>query len=73
MEGYAGAYVLRTDRPDESEFATLTLWESWDAVHAFGGGGDDWDVAVVPPAARKLLKRIDERSAHYEILATPGS
>jgi hypothetical protein len=70
IAGYGGAYLLRTDRDGESEFATLTLWDSWESVRAFGG--DDWEAAVVPPAARALLERFDERSAHYEIRATPA-
>jgi hypothetical protein len=37
-------------------------------VQAFAG--DDYEVAVVPPK-RVLLDRFDERSAHYEVLATP--
>ena len=71
MDGFEGAYVLRTDREDESEFATLTLWASWDAVRAFGG--EDWEVAVVPPAAREPLDHFDERSLHYEIRAEPSA
>jgi hypothetical protein len=35
-----------------------------DAVRAFAGL--DYEVAVVPPEARRLLSRFDERSAHYE-------
>ena len=44
---------------------TLTLFDSLDAVRRFAG--NDYEVAVVPPAARKLLDRFDERSAHYEV------
>ncbi len=48
---------------------TLTLWESWDALRAFAG--EDHEAAVVPPAARALLSRFDERSAHFETLVEP--
>jgi hypothetical protein len=29
--------------------------------------GEDYEQAVVPPQARQLLLRYDERSAHYEV------
>ena len=54
----------------EVEFATLTLWESWDAVRAFAG--DDAETAVVPEEARAVLSRWDERSSHYEIVERPA-
>jgi heme-degrading monooxygenase HmoA len=66
IDGYRGAYLLRADAEDEVEFVTVTQWDSLDAVRAFAG--DDYEVAVVPPAARALLQRYDERSAHYEII-----
>jgi heme-degrading monooxygenase HmoA len=69
IEGYAGAYLLRREADGESEFVTVTLWESLDAVRAFAGA--DHEAAVVPPEARALLDRFDERSVHYEILARP--
>jgi len=69
IEGYRGAYLLRRDVEDAVEFATLTLWESLDAVRAFAG--DDYEAAVVPPEARTLLERFDERSVHYEVLVQP--
>jgi hypothetical protein len=40
-----------------------------DAVRAFAG--EDYEVAVVPPHARKLLSRFDGRSAHYETILKP--
>ena len=69
IDGYRGAYLLRRDVEDGVEFATVTLWESLDAVRAFAG--DQFDVAVVPPDARAVLARFDETSAHYEILVEP--
>jgi hypothetical protein len=42
------------------------LWfDSLEAVVAFAG--DDYEVAVVPPAARAILARFDSRSAHYSV------
>jgi heme-degrading monooxygenase HmoA len=70
IEGYRGAYVLRRELEDGVEFATVTLWDSLDAVRAFAGE-EDYEAAVVPPEARALLVRFDERSAHYEVRAEP--
>jgi hypothetical protein len=44
------------------------MWfDSLDAVRAFAG--EEYEVAVVPPKARALLSRFDERSQHYEVKA----
>jgi Antibiotic biosynthesis monooxygenase len=69
IAGARGAYVLRSALGDEVEFVTITLWDSLEAVRAFAG--DDYEVAVVPPAARQLLSRFDERSSHYETVIEP--
>jgi heme-degrading monooxygenase HmoA len=71
IDGYGGAYVLRADVDDGTlvEFVTVTLWETIDAIRAFPG--DDYARAVVPPEARKLLERFDERSRHYAVRAEP--
>jgi heme-degrading monooxygenase HmoA len=68
--GFHGAYVLRDDAGEEVEFVTVTLFESLDAVREFAG--EDYEVAVVPPEARRLLSRFDERSRHYETLVAPA-
>jgi len=70
IDGYLGAYLLRRDAADEVEFVTLTQWASEDALRAFAG--EDHGQAVVPPAARQLLHRYDQRSAHYQTVATPS-
>ena len=70
IDGYLGAYLLRGDAGREVEFVTLTLWESLDAIQAFAG--EDYAVAVVPPDARRLLERFDERSQHFEVRGEQG-
>jgi hypothetical protein len=82
VKGFKGAHLLRRDGKDkdkdhdkdkdndkdkdkdEVEFVTLTMFDSIEAVKEFAG--EDYEVAVVPPAARKLLSRFDARSAHYQ-------
>jgi heme-degrading monooxygenase HmoA len=69
--GHRGSYLVRRDVEGEVEFATLTLWGSLDSVRAFAG--EDYEVAVVPDAARAVLSRWDERSTHYEVVVSPES
>ena len=65
LPGYRGIQLLRRDGPDEVEFVTLMRFDSLDAVRRFAD--EDFEAAVVPPKARALLERFDERSSHYEI------
>jgi len=69
IEGYVNGYVLRRDSSDRVAFAVLTLWESLEAIRVFAG--DDYEIAVVPPAARRVLGGFDERVAHYEVAIGP--
>ena len=64
--GYRGIQLFR--RPiegDEVEFVTIMWFDSWDAVKGFAG--DDYERAYVPPKAREVLARFDDRSRHYEV------
>ena len=69
VPGYQGSYLLRRDMGHEVEFATVTLWDSLAAVREFAG--EDYEVAVVPPAGQRLLDRFDARSAHYDVIWCP--
>ena len=69
LDGYSGAYLLRRDLDNEVEFATVMIFDSLDHVRAFAG--DDYETAYVPPAARAVLTRFDEKSAHFTTLLTP--
>ena len=65
IPGYRGIQLLRREARDEVEFVTIMRFETLDAVRNFAG--IDLEAAVVPPRARALLARFDERSQHYEI------
>ena len=66
IAGYHGIQLLRRRLETEVEFVTIMWFDSTDAVRAFAG--DDYEQAVVPPKARALLSRFDDRSQHYDIL-----
>ena len=70
ISGYQGIELLRRPDADSVEFVTLMWFDSLEAVQTFAGA--DYEVAVVPPAARALLRRFDARSAHYEVRRPRG-
>ena len=65
IDGCRGARLLRRDGDAEVEFVTSIRFESFDSVTEFAG--KDHDEAHVPPAARELLSRFDDRVKHYEV------
>ena len=68
--GYRGSYLLRRELNDETEFVTILLWDSLDALRAIGGPG--YETAIIPEDRRKYLSRCDVNAAHYEVTATHG-
>ena len=65
VAGYKGIQLFRRPLDNEIEFITIMWFDSWDAVRQFAG--EDYERAYVPPKAREVLERFDERSQHYEI------
>ncbi|SLN30543.1 antibiotic biosynthesis monooxygenase family protein [Oceanibacterium hippocampi] len=64
VDGFEAIELLRRDDGDEVEFTTLMWFRDLDAVKAFAG--HDYEAAYVPVAARRILKRFDDRSRHHE-------
>jgi heme-degrading monooxygenase HmoA len=67
-DGYRGARVLRREADGDDalvEFVTVLRFEDLDAVRAFAG--EEYREAHVPPAARRVLARYDDRARHYEV------
>jgi heme-degrading monooxygenase HmoA len=65
IPGFREIQVFRRELGNEVEFVTVMWFDSLDAVRAFAG--EDYESAVVPPKARAVLSRFDERSQHYEV------
>jgi antibiotic biosynthesis monooxygenase (ABM) superfamily enzyme len=65
IPGFQEIQLLRRDLGSEVEFITIMWFEDLDSVRTFAG--EDYEAAVVPPKARAVLSRFDERSQHYEI------
>ena len=63
--GNLGAWMLRRDRGERTEFVMFTLWESYDAIKAFAG--EDYETAVFYPEDDRYLVERDLTSAHYEV------
>jgi len=67
IAGFKEIQLFRRNLGEEVEFVTIMWFDSIEAVKVFAG--EDYEVAVVPPKARRLLARFDARSQHYEVKA----
>src|SRR3954471_5621233 len=65
IDGFREIQLFRRPTAGEVEFVTVMWFDSLDAVRTFAG--TDYELAVVPAAARAVLSRFDERSQHYEV------
>ena len=66
--GNRGAWMLRRDVGDRTEFVMFTLWDSLAAVKAFAG--EDYERAVFYPEDDRYLIERDLESTHYEVEET---
>ncbi|MGA2493220.1 MAG: SRPBCC family protein [Roseiarcus sp.] len=67
-KGYERSWLLRREAGAETEFVTLMLWDSLDAIRALAG--PDVETAIVPAERRRHLARFDAKSSHYAVAAT---
>jgi heme-degrading monooxygenase HmoA len=64
IAGLSGLELHRRSLEGETEFMTVMRFQSMEAVKAFAGA--DWEVSVVPPAARAVLARFELKASHFE-------
>jgi heme-degrading monooxygenase HmoA len=64
--GNRGAWMLRRDDGDRTEFVTLSMWDSVDAIKAFAG--EDIEAAVLYPEDERYLVGGASSVAHYEVV-----
>ena len=65
IEGFKEIQLFRSSLQEEVEFITIMWFTSLEAVKKFAG--EEYEKCVVPPNARKILKRFDLISQHYEV------
>jgi len=64
-EGNRGAWMLRRDVGDNTEFLMFTLWDSMEAIKGFAG--EQPEVAVFYPEDDRFLVERDEFVSHYVV------
>ena len=64
--GNRGAWLLRRDGDGTTEFVTLSLWQSLEAVRAFAG--DDIEAAVLYPEDERHLIDGGADIRHFEVV-----
>jgi heme-degrading monooxygenase HmoA len=64
--GNRGAWLLRRGQGDRTEFITLSLWDSVDAIRAFAG--DDIEAAVLYPEDARYLVGGESTVTHYQVV-----
>lgn len=65
ISGYLRIELLRRDQSDEVEFITIMTFDSLQDVINFQG--EDYQRCYVPDAAKRVLNRWDQTSAHFEV------
>lgn len=70
IPGFRRIQLFRRNVGEEVEFVTVMYFDSLDAVRLFAG--EDYEAAVVPPAARAVLSHFNARSQHYEVIEDRG-
>jgi antibiotic biosynthesis monooxygenase (ABM) superfamily enzyme len=66
IAGFRHIDLMRREVGEEVEFQTIMWFDDLQSIIDFIG--TDYAVSHVPAAARAVLKRFDERAAHYELL-----
>jgi heme-degrading monooxygenase HmoA len=64
--GNRGAWMLRDDDGDRTQFITFSLWDSVQAIRAFAG--EDINAAVYYPEDERYLIERDATVSHYDVI-----
>jgi heme-degrading monooxygenase HmoA len=64
--GNEGAWLLRRDDGDRTEFLAFTLWDSAESIKAFAG--EDIEAAVYYPEDERYLIDGEDWVRHYEVI-----
>jgi hypothetical protein len=66
IPGFQHIDLMRRELDDEVLFVTLMWFDAIESIKAFVG--EDYTLSHVPPAARAVLSRFDERAEHFTVI-----
>jgi heme-degrading monooxygenase HmoA len=66
VPGNISVHILERVEGDVTHFATLTFWESMDAVRGFAG--QDVEAAKYYPEDQEFLLEFEPKVVHYEVV-----
>jgi heme-degrading monooxygenase HmoA len=69
--GNRGAWILRRDEGERTEFTTLSFWDSLESIRGFAG--DDLERAVYYPEDDRFLVEREDTVKHWTIEEPAGS
>jgi heme-degrading monooxygenase HmoA len=64
--GNRGAWLLRRDDEDTTEFIAFSVWDDAESIRAFAG--EDIEAAVLYPEDERFLIDGDSSIAHYDVV-----
>jgi heme-degrading monooxygenase HmoA len=65
IDGFINATILNRDSEEGIEFLIITKWNSLEAIKKFAG--ENYEIAVVPQIAKKMMIHYDNLAKHYEV------
>jgi heme-degrading monooxygenase HmoA len=68
--GNCAVFLMRRALGDETEFVVLSLWESWDAIHAFAG--DRVELARYYRDDGVYLLEMNAQVQHFDVIVPGG-
>src|SRR5215216_4901008 len=66
INGFRGIELLKRELGEEVEFVTIMSFDNLESIVEFAG--KNYETAVVPEQAQRLLSRYDGISQHYDLL-----
>ena len=68
IEGYHGAYILRSNEKNKTAFIIVTLFDSLDSERPFAND----TTPMIEPEARQLLSLFESTASHYDVRMSPA-
>jgi heme-degrading monooxygenase HmoA len=66
VAGFRATRLLRRDVEGDTEFLSMVFFDDVDGIRAFAG--EDYEAAVIAPAAQRVLISFESRVQHFDVV-----